>query len=325
MSHQTGIRPSPELVALFTESLALRGSAVRAIHARISPEAANVLAAASSWESDLALIAPWLDPTAPAYILFRKDAPVSDTATDTAWVPDTAKVRDKMLYAASKATLAKELGDSNIADTVYATLPDDLSLDGYRKHMVHVASEGPLTAREVELAQIKTAETGADIGTSSRRANAPGVSFPFGPDATDALGRLKAGDINLVALKIDAATETIGLDVGTTVEWAQVSGAVDHAVPRFLFYAVDAGEHVFAYVCPPSAKVKERMWYSAARAFAISEAETLLGGPLKAKFELDSPAEFVPELVGPEAAAAARSATLGSKTAFAKPARPGRR
>jgi twinfilin-like protein len=37
------------------------------------------------------------------------------------YVPDHAKVRDKMLYASTRATLTKELGDYRFADSIYGT------------------------------------------------------------------------------------------------------------------------------------------------------------------------------------------------------------
>ena len=38
------------------------------------------------------------------------------------YVPEKAKVREKMLFAASKATLTKELGDYKFVDSFYASL-----------------------------------------------------------------------------------------------------------------------------------------------------------------------------------------------------------
>ena len=38
------------------------------------------------------------------------------------YVPEKAKVREKMLFAASKATLTKELGDAKFTDSYYASV-----------------------------------------------------------------------------------------------------------------------------------------------------------------------------------------------------------
>lgn len=37
------------------------------------------------------------------------------------YVPDNAKIRDKMLYASTRATLTKELGDYRFVDSIYGT------------------------------------------------------------------------------------------------------------------------------------------------------------------------------------------------------------
>jgi twinfilin-like protein len=45
-----------------------------------------------------------------------------------AFVPDNAKVRDKMLYASTRATLTKELGDYRFVDSMWGTDPVSYAL-----------------------------------------------------------------------------------------------------------------------------------------------------------------------------------------------------
>ena len=47
-------------------------------------------------------------------------------------MPDKAKIRDKMLYASTRATLTKELGDYRFADQVYGTDKVDPPLNKVR-------------------------------------------------------------------------------------------------------------------------------------------------------------------------------------------------
>jgi len=59
----------------------------------------------------------------PAYFLVRLDS--SKSASDwlfLCYVPDGAPIRQKMIYAATRASLTKDLGDSYIKDSIYGTI-----------------------------------------------------------------------------------------------------------------------------------------------------------------------------------------------------------
>ncbi|CAG8520857.1 11490_t:CDS:2, partial [Racocetra fulgida] len=76
-----------------------------------------------------------------------------------AYVPDNAKVRDKTLYASTRATLTKELGDYRFVDSMHGTAITDFSLEEYERHKRHKNAEAPLTQREKELAEVRAAES----------------------------------------------------------------------------------------------------------------------------------------------------------------------
>eukprot|EP00842_Homolaphlyctis_polyrhiza_P003843 jgi/Hompol1/445/HPOL_003243-RA len=317
MSAQSGIRPSDDFTALFASCSA--STTVRAIRANIKDE-------------DFPLLEHWLDERTPSFILFRTDVTGSTGSFEwllLQYIPDHAKVREKMLYASSKATLLKELGDGNFADSIYGTHKNDLSLEGYRKHLAHKNATAPLTIREQEMAAIKATENTADIGTSTRRANAPGVSFPLATDAESALEDLKQARINTVVLMIDSETESVHADPSGTGHHAldTLASVVTAGAPRFVLHATQDGTKVFAYVSPPVSKVKERMWYSASRGYILAEAERILGTPITKKFEMDEMAELRENLEAEQSQATiAQTTSPGmTKALFAKPARPGRK
>ena len=80
---------------------------------------------------------------------------------------------------------------------------------------------------------------------------------------------------------VDSAKESIELECALSVELSQLEKHVPANQPRFLFFS-SQDEFGFAYVCPPSFKVKERMLYSSSRAHIVSIAEDILG-PIKNK------------------------------------------
>lgn len=116
----------------------------------------------------------------PSYVFVRLDEKASSGEYKwlfLCYVPDNAKVRDKMLYASTRATLTKELGDYRFVDNIYGTekvnysddwerssvndagiIQAEFTWEGYKKHLKHKEAEAPLTRREQELAEIKAAE-----------------------------------------------------------------------------------------------------------------------------------------------------------------------
>lgn len=74
----------------------------------------------------------YLDTTVPAYLFVRFDE--KSSTGEYKWlflcyVPDNAKVRDKMIYASTRATLTRELGDYRFTDNIYGTDKVGISWD----------------------------------------------------------------------------------------------------------------------------------------------------------------------------------------------------
>jgi twinfilin-like protein len=80
-------------------------------------------------------VSQYLEETIPAYVFVRLDEKASTGEYNwlfLCYVPDKAKIRDKMLYASTRATLTKELGDYRFADQVYGTDKVDPTLNKVR-------------------------------------------------------------------------------------------------------------------------------------------------------------------------------------------------
>ena len=156
------------------------------------------------WENDFHLISNWLKKQ-PLFILYKKDD-LSNSGS-SCWIlfqytPDGSLVRDKMLYASTKNALVKSLGESLFDQQLFCTLAEEVSLAGYLAHLKHVQADAPLTERELEFKAIKQSESTSDISISSRKANAPGVSFPLNADAKLAVAELKSTKNAIIVLVI---------------------------------------------------------------------------------------------------------------------------
>ncbi|KAI8099603.1 uncharacterized protein BX664DRAFT_321707 [Halteromyces radiatus] len=307
MSHQSGIQVSEELTKTFNE--AVSSGDTRILRVSIVNESLVSTAMTKvegSFDEDYNKIDTHLEDKTPAYLLVRTDE--KTTAGEYNWlflcyVPDGAKVRDKMLYASTKATLTKELGDSKFTDSIYGTQKSEFSKDGYKKHLAHKNADAPLTQRERELAEIKAAEAQAVTdyqGTTTRKTYAPGIAFPLTNPAVEALGVLKQSKSershNFVTLLLDK--EKIELDGASTVAIKDIKNKINADAPRFTFYLFEH-EHngeskeaiVFIYTCPPTSKIREKMLYSSSKANVITGAVNQADIQVMKKFETSDPSD----------------------------------
>jgi twinfilin-like protein len=187
-----------------------------------------------------------------------------------------------MLFASSQLTLRRELGTEHFSETIFCTTPKELSAQGWKDHLAHVASPPPLTEEERGLESIKDAEASEVGGTTRRGAGyapsdgrADGLGYVAGvgkrahtgDGVLEALQDLKPG--GLVTLKIDEA-EKIVLAGNPEVGYApgDVGGRIATDGPRYTIYHMqepaDAGV-VFIYTCPTVTKVRDRMIYASTR------------------------------------------------------------
>ncbi|KAF9354981.1 hypothetical protein BGX26_007142 [Mortierella sp. AD094] len=177
---------------------ATSGSTVRAVKVSIineSLEDDGIFDIKGTFEQDFSTVYDNLAENQPAYFLVRFDGARSSEWIFLCYVPDVAPIRQKMIYAATRASLTKDLGDSHFKDSIYGTNKSDFSLDGYKKHVASLAAPKPLTDRERQLAEIHANEkTMVENmkGGAYRKSHAPGMSFPLTERAVAALKKLAA-------------------------------------------------------------------------------------------------------------------------------------
>ncbi|KAF9433249.1 Twinfilin-1 [Entomortierella beljakovae] len=143
--------------------------------------------------TDFSIVYDNLVDNQPAYFLVRFDSPRSSEWIFLCFVPDIAPIRQKMIYAATRASLSKDLGDSHFKDSIYGTVKSDFSLDGYKKHIASQKAPKPLTDRERQLAEIHANEkimVENMKGATFRKSHAPGMTFPLTDRAIAALKKL---------------------------------------------------------------------------------------------------------------------------------------
>lgn len=157
-----------------------------------------------SFLENLGSLQSHLEPNVPLYILLRRydDMP---RLTAISYVPDTAHVRQKMLFASTRLTLVRELGSEHFRETIFVTTADELSESGFKKHDAHTELAAPLTEEERTLGEVKRAEQEAGSGTGTREIHlSKSFAMPVAEDAVAALKDLGQDDGRVVAMLVSA-------------------------------------------------------------------------------------------------------------------------
>ncbi|XP_026162298.1 twinfilin-2-like isoform X2 [Mastacembelus armatus] len=330
MSHQTGINATPELKEFLARA---RGGAIRIMKIVIRNEELVLDShrePAHSWDKDYdQFLIPLLTPQEPCYLLYRLDSKNAQGYEwiFIAWSPDQSPVRQKMMYAATRATLKKEFGGGHIKDEIFGTAQEDLCFQGYLRHISSCCSPAPLTAAEQELQRIKVTEVTMEFGLDKRAQTLQGLAFPLQEEAKRALQQLKQKRINYIQLRLDVEKETIELVHTKPTETHELPYRIPTDSPRYHFFIFKHSHQghlqealVFIYSMPGyTCSIKERMLYSSCKNRLLDEVERDYHLEVTKKMEIDSgdglTEDFLYEEVHP------MEHTL--KQAFAKPRGPG--
>lgn len=228
---------------------------------------------------------PLIEEDTPCYILYRLDEKSTNGYNWLllSWVPDTASIRLKMLYASTKSTLKTEFGSSYIKEELHGTVANELSLSGYKRHKKEFSAPAPLTNREEEIKEMRKSELNTDYGADSRKQTLSGISCPLTDNAQNALIDMRKGKFNYLQFKIELSEEKIHLVKSVNIDLLKLPKEVPENEARyhlFLFKHTHEGDYmenfVFIYSMPGySCSVKERMMYSSCKAPFLDVIEQL--------------------------------------------------
>jgi len=331
MSHSSGIPVGSGLKDAFGK--ALTSNDIRLIKVQIENEQLVDITSErihGSFEDDLSKVPDLLDKDKPCYIMYRMDSSDPQFAL-LCYVPDKSKVKDKMLYASTRANLKQQLGMNFFADDIFGTVPGDFSKEGYKLHVECKKMDAPLTASE-QIKQLEL-ESGGDIYRGGASSYVHGVAFPVESSAIDALKKLISGSLNYVQIEIDCDAEKIKCDHTNNLKsFDDLKKEVRMDMPRFHFYAYKHNHEgssvtsfVYVYSCPDgskgtkSAPVRMRMLYSSSKA-NVADIIKSAGGNIDARLEINAPEDLVEQ----ELLTSLHPQQAEQTKSFAKPSRPGK-
>ncbi|PVH14675.1 uncharacterized protein CXQ87_002822 [Candidozyma duobushaemuli] len=217
----------------------------------------------------------------PGYAIIQKEG--GDNIF-VSFIPDSAPIRQKMLFASTKNTVLQQLGSSNFGtkNILALTDVDELSLSHY-EHLINGDNEALLTSDEKILAQINSVQN-LNLGQSgdqsfkrelpsmhsTQKSTTSGSNLLFKVDSD--LENEISGSLSgkLVVIKIQKEAETLELvksvsDVTPKTLISSLESAVGsaEASPVYALFGYNDEKVAFIYSCPSGSKVKDRMLYAA--------------------------------------------------------------
>ncbi|KAK4667789.1 Putative protein of unknown function [Podospora comata] len=333
---QSGISASQELVSQFSEFLASEshfGLLVTIASEKLQPLQLLTSSPGAAFADNVnSLLKPHVKLNEALYVILRR-YPSSPALVGVTYVPDTAPVRQKMLFASTERTLVRELGTEHFRETFFATSPDELTPAGFDKHDAHSAVEAPLTEEERSLGAVRKAEQEAGQGTGTREIHlSQNLATPIAENALDALRELGSGSgPSLVMLKINPQTESVELvpENSNPSSISELLQVISSTEPRFTFYRFihthngeESSPLLFFYTCPasPGTKaIKFRMMYPLMKRAVLAAAEKEADLKPVKRFEVEEVDELSEATVLEEL-----HPKVEVKKAFGRPKRPGR-
>ncbi|GJJ12117.1 hypothetical protein Clacol_006358 [Clathrus columnatus] len=221
-----------------------------------------------------------LEENNPAYILAKEDG--SSQWLLITYVPDTAKVREKMLYASSRSALVKVLTSPSLLSVSSKT---ELTPSAYSSHLSQQAAPALISFREKEMTDVQAAEradTASGRTTSRTRTTHLGgarIGLEWTEEAIQAVAAFQgANENNLLIFEIDVDSETLSLHY-------QGSCTPDDVASQ-----LPAESPVFIYSCPSSSPIKHKMLYSSASRVVQNKIKEM-GVEVSRKLETSDPSE----------------------------------
>ena len=229
-------------------------------------------------------------PNDTAFLLFQLD---TGRWLFVAYIPDTSKVRDKMLYASSIDDLQDQLGKGFFEDTYKVCDKSELSYDQWKRTLRRQSFSGLMTEKE----RVVREEQMIDKGTTS--AGMKTVAFPMASDVLDAMKELSKGDREVVMIRIKkkkgGREECV---LGKLKDGAVVDDLLDAtgSEPRYIVTSEKAAGclgdgFVFALFCPEGAKAMNKMMYATAKK-AVADVAGDIVGKITANVEIDDISTF---------------------------------
>lgn len=188
------------------------------------------------------------------------------------FIPDSAPIRTKMLYASTKNTIIQELGSGHFGNRYVLALTEleELSKNHYEHVTAASLDSAVYSASERTLQEVNQLEK-LTLSQASKSKELP--SMHGGLLLFKVEGHVREeleGDLlgSLILLNLNTTSETVHLlekipDVTDVISAVTSSKAAATGGPFYAIYGYAKGKLAFIYLCPSGSKVRDRMLYAA--------------------------------------------------------------
>lgn len=277
MSNQSGISVSSALEKEFPEFVSSSDfAAILAInHAKEHVELESRVS------GDLGEVRSKLGEGKEARYLVLRSSKLNDegSASSFAFVqfmPDLAPLSSKMKYASSHATIHRQLGGSStFVTTIFWTDLGEVSEQGVKAHQAHEDAPAPLTDEEKSLATAQSFEASqGSRGKSVAGQSTLAINANVSAQARSALSTSSRPRDTAVVLKVSSDSSE-SLDVVGQFPVSDISEELASLEsPRYVVADL-GGKVIFAFVCPRTASIKQRMLFASTRISFLEYLKTI--------------------------------------------------
>lgn len=267
MTTNSGIEPSTALAASVNHFLQDPEGPLVAVLA-ITPElqltVEQMIPSGGSLEHDMGLLQNYLPGEECRYVIIRNDGKGGSVLV--AYTPDGASVRNKMIYASTKASLLKSLA---LADTMMVSSIEELSWAEWQKHWQskNIDQHSLMSESERQLASVKQSELIMQQQHQQQKHQLAYTSSSTGlllvnlPSILETPSDLSKGQ--LLTLKITNEDSLVIDQDQNGISLNNLGEHLDDTGPAYYLYADANGSSVyFIYACPSGSKVRDRMIYA---------------------------------------------------------------
>ena len=125
------------------------------------------------------------------------------------WAPEVASVRERMLYASTKATTKQELGTNAISCEIHCTTVEDLANVPQSIHSDGIDLKLYMSNSELEKMEMNQdrAKFSVEHGVNSRTQTLTSIAMPLSPNLIQALDLWSQKAFNYLQIKISKFSE----------------------------------------------------------------------------------------------------------------------
>ncbi|CCJ30631.1 unnamed protein product [Pneumocystis jirovecii] len=239
----------------------------------------NYISRSNDFCKNLESVRSVLNDIEPAYVLCKFQDMDPMKMLLIYYVPENAKIRDKMIYASTRHTLVKSLGSNKILKNVFASNKEEISKKLFEEQLEVQVRENLLSDKEKDLQNAKNSQEYISDCFFQRRHINDKLFLNISEAAKTSIKKLSEStkEFNFVQLANDPSTEILNLEMTTLVEPDNIQHVISSASPRYSIYSwkhtyndSTVISNMFIYTCPKASTIKERMLYSSTCLLALS-------------------------------------------------------